>query len=74
MARHPIESNFYASVSDAEIEVTFAPTSGCNTPRDGNSEGAEPVEKSCSVTMQEWHPYRQIFVTEGIWRQLEFAF
>ena len=26
MARHPIESNFYASVSDAEIEVTFAPT------------------------------------------------
>jgi hypothetical protein len=26
MARYPIESNFYASVSDAEIEVTFAPT------------------------------------------------
>jgi hypothetical protein len=26
MQRHPIESNFYASVSDTEIEVTFAPT------------------------------------------------
>jgi hypothetical protein len=26
MRRHPIESNFYASVSDTEIEVTFAPT------------------------------------------------
>jgi hypothetical protein len=26
MQRHPIESNFYTSVSDAEIEVTFAPT------------------------------------------------
>jgi hypothetical protein len=26
MARYPIESNFYASVSDAENEVTFAPT------------------------------------------------
>jgi hypothetical protein len=26
MAKHPIECNFYASVSDAEIEVTFAPT------------------------------------------------
>jgi hypothetical protein len=26
MQRHPIESNFYASVSDNEIEVTFAPT------------------------------------------------
>jgi hypothetical protein len=26
MLRHPIESNFYVSVSDTEIEVTFAPT------------------------------------------------
>jgi hypothetical protein len=26
MPRHPIESNIYVSVSDAEIEVTFAPT------------------------------------------------
>jgi hypothetical protein len=26
MQRHPIESNFYANVSDTEIEVTFAPT------------------------------------------------
>jgi hypothetical protein len=26
MVRHPIEANFYASVSDTEIEVTFAPT------------------------------------------------
>jgi hypothetical protein len=26
MQRHPIESNFYANVSDNEIEVTFAPT------------------------------------------------
>ena len=26
MQRHPIESNFYTSVSDTEIEVTFAPT------------------------------------------------
>jgi hypothetical protein len=26
MQRHPIESNFYVSVSDTEIAVTFAPT------------------------------------------------
>jgi hypothetical protein len=26
MRRHPIESNFYASSSDTEIAVTFAPT------------------------------------------------
>jgi hypothetical protein len=26
MARHPIESNFYARASDCKIEVTFAPT------------------------------------------------
>jgi hypothetical protein len=26
MQRHPIESNFYANVSDTEIAVTFAPT------------------------------------------------
>jgi hypothetical protein len=26
MQRHPVESNFYVSVSDNEIEVTFAPT------------------------------------------------
>ncbi len=26
MRRHPIESNFYASASDTEIAVTFAPT------------------------------------------------
>jgi hypothetical protein len=26
MSRHPIESNFYASVSGADIKVTFAPT------------------------------------------------
>jgi hypothetical protein len=26
MHRHPIESNFYASVSDADINVIFAPT------------------------------------------------
>jgi hypothetical protein len=26
MTRHPIESNFYASVSDTSVEVTFAPT------------------------------------------------
>ena len=26
MIRHPIESNFYAEVSEAAVEVTFAPT------------------------------------------------
>ena len=26
MHRHPIESNFYVSASDIQIEVTFAPT------------------------------------------------
>ena len=26
MIRHPIESNFYVNVSEAEVEVTFAPT------------------------------------------------
>jgi hypothetical protein len=26
MIRHPIESNFYVNVSEADVEVTFAPT------------------------------------------------
>ena len=26
MVRHPIESNFYVNISEAEVEVIFAPT------------------------------------------------
>jgi hypothetical protein len=40
MARHPIESNFYASVSGADIEVTFAPTRSIYTFRPSATDGA----------------------------------
>jgi hypothetical protein len=45
MQRHPIESNFYVSVSDTEIEVTFAPTRSLYTFTRATSESvlADPV-------------------------------
>jgi hypothetical protein len=42
MQRHPIESNFYASVSDTEIEVTFAPTRSVYTFSRATSESPSP--------------------------------
>jgi hypothetical protein len=44
MQRHPIESNFYASVSDNEIEVTFAPTRSLYTFARVTSEYAVPPD------------------------------
>jgi hypothetical protein len=42
MQRHAIESNFYASVSDTEIEVTFAPTRSVYTFSRPTSESLSP--------------------------------
>jgi hypothetical protein len=42
MQRHPIESNFYVSVSDTEIEVTFAPTRSLYTFSRATSESFLP--------------------------------
>jgi hypothetical protein len=47
MQRHPIESNFYVSVSDTQIEVTFAPTRSLyafsRVPSESNAILADPA-------------------------------
>jgi hypothetical protein len=49
MARHPIESNFYASVSDAEIEVTFAPTRSIYTFSRSPKDDGDAISSNPSV-------------------------
>ena len=42
MQRHPIESNFYTSVSDTEIEVTKSELSGVATAEVVKQRGQDP--------------------------------
>ena len=49
MVRHPIESNFYASVSDTEIEVTFAPTRSIYTFSRLPAESGEAISLNPSI-------------------------
>jgi hypothetical protein len=49
MARYPIESNFYASVLDAEIEVMFAPTRSIYTFSRSAEDDGDAVSSNPSV-------------------------
>jgi hypothetical protein len=52
MVSHPVEANFYVHVSDAEVEVTFAPTRSLPRPlRRSFSDRAPKLSLSALATM-----------------------